>query len=115
MSGHKFKPVLIGKLQKPKALNNVDTPTLPVYYYGQKNAVMDQDICYHWFSNCLIPEIEYKFGKNAHVHLLLDNCKGHPRDLNNISPLVQVHYLPPNTSSVLQPMDQCCYRLAPYR
>ena len=106
MCGHKFKPVVIGKLQNPKALKNVDPATLPVHYYGQQNAVMDQQICYHWFTNCLIPEIEYKFGQNAHVHLLLDNFKGHPCDLSNISPLVQVSYLPPNTSSTLQPMDQ---------
>ena len=41
-----------------------------------------------------------------YVHLLLDNFKGHPRDLSNISPLVQVYYLPPNTYSILQPMYQ---------
>ena len=42
MCGHKFKPVVIGKLQNPKALKNVDPSTLPVHYYEQENAVMDQ-------------------------------------------------------------------------
>ena len=39
-----------------------------------------------------------------HVLLLLDNAGGHPVDLYHEG--VQIEFLPPNTTSLLQPMDQ---------
>ena len=38
--------------------------------------------------------------------MLLDNALGHPIHLNEFHPNVKVVYLPPNTTSQLQPMDQ---------
>ena len=35
----------------------------------------------------------------------MDNCRAHP-DLNSIDPNVQIRFLPANTTSVIQPMDQ---------
>jgi hypothetical protein len=41
------------------------------------------------------------------IILLLDYAPGHPRTLDDLNPNVRVIFLPPNTTSLLQPMDQC--------
>ena len=38
--------------------------------------------------------------------LLLDNAPGHPPHLDDFHPDVKVVYLPPNTTSLIQPMGQ---------
>ena len=38
--------------------------------------------------------------------LLLDNCTAHPDELMTANPDVEVLFLPPNTTSLIQPMDQ---------
>ena len=42
------------------------------------------------------------------IHLLLDNAPSHPsaEELNEIDPNCRVMYLPPNITSLVQPMDQ---------
>ena len=42
------------------------------------------------------------------IHLLLDNAPSHPsaEELNKIDPNCRVMYLPPNITSLVQPMDQ---------
>ena len=49
---------------------------------------------------CLIKGLPFK------VLLVLDNAPGHPANLNDFHSNVRVVYLPPNTISLLQPMDQ---------
>ena len=41
------------------------------------------------------------------ILLLLDNCTAHP-NLSHINPNVKTVMLPPNTTSLIQPMDQGC-------
>ena len=43
-------------------------------------------------------------GMEFHVLLLVDNAGGHPVELDHEG--VQIEFLPPNTTSLLQPMDQ---------
>ena len=38
--------------------------------------------------------------------LLLNNAPGHSQELNNIDPRITVMFIPPNTSSLLPPLDQ---------
>ncbi|GBP89339.1 Tigger transposable element-derived protein 1 [Eumeta japonica] len=38
--------------------------------------------------------------------LVLDNAPGHPRELETMHPNIKVTFLPPNTTALLQPMDQ---------
>jgi len=40
------------------------------------------------------------------VLLLIDNCKSHAESLQDVHPDVEVMFLPPNTTSLIQPMDQ---------
>lgn len=36
----------------------------------------------------------------------MDNAPGHPRELEAMHPNIKVTFLPPNTTALLQPMDQ---------
>ncbi|GFU44881.1 HTH CENPB-type domain-containing protein [Nephila pilipes] len=51
-----------------------------------------------WKNTSVIKRMEF------HVFLLTDNAGGHPVDLYHEG--VQIKFLPPNTASLLQPMDQ---------
>ena len=62
-----------------------------------------------WFDRCFVPEVtEYleSQGLPNKVILLLDNATGHPGDLSSADLNVEVMFLPPNTTSLIQPMDQ---------
>ncbi|XP_053561440.1 tigger transposable element-derived protein 1-like [Bombina bombina] len=76
----KLKPLFIYRFQNPRALKNYVKTRLPV----------------HWRAN-----------KKAWILLLVDNAPGHPRTLDELNPNIRVEFLPPNTTSLLQPMDQC--------
>jgi hypothetical protein len=60
-----------------------------------------------WFFNCFIPEVK-AYLKDIYldfkVLLLVDNTAGHPKDLYH--PNLNVIFLPPNTTSLIQPIDQ---------
>ncbi|XP_045137188.1 tigger transposable element-derived protein 1-like [Portunus trituberculatus] len=53
----------------------------------------------------LKPLVVYQ-AENPRVLLVLDNAHGHPAHLGDFNPNVKVVYLPPNTTALLQPMDQ---------
>ena len=64
-----------------------------------------------WFTENFIPEVKAYCGRKKipfKILLLLDNCTAHP-DLSHIDPNVKVMFLPPNTTSLIQPMDQGLY------
>jgi hypothetical protein len=43
--------------------------------------------------------------KNRRVLVIVDNCPSHPKDLVEKLKNIDLHFLPPNTTSHLQPMD----------
>lgn len=62
-----------------------------------------------WFHNHFVPEVEkylQKRGLEFKVLLLTDNHPGHLEPLKFAYPKIQVEFLPPNTTSVLQSIDQ---------
>ena len=70
---------------------------------------MTQALFEDWFINCFIPQVkEYCLEKRIpfKILLILDNAPGHPPHLADLHPDVKVFFLPPNTTSILQPMDQ---------
>ncbi|XP_018801307.1 PREDICTED: tigger transposable element-derived protein 4-like [Bactrocera latifrons] len=78
----KRKLLVIGKYNNPRCFKNVKT--LPVDYCANNKSWMTSQT-------------------NTKMLLLVDNCPAHPQvRLHNI----KLHFLPLNTTSALQPMDQ---------
>lgn len=101
------KPMLVYKSANPRALKGVDKTTLPVYWRANQKAWVTEEVFKGWFNNCFAPELEkYLKKKNLDfkVLLLLDNAPGHPQNLTH--PNIKIMFFPPNTTSLLQPMDQ---------
>ncbi|XP_047481615.1 tigger transposable element-derived protein 1-like [Penaeus chinensis] len=60
-----------------------------------------------WFKQCFIPEVKRHLrgkGLDFKVLLLADNAGGHADDLSY--DVVQIEFLQPNTTPLIQPMDQ---------
>lgn len=104
--GYKFKLLVIGKAKRPMALRKVDMSKLPVHYANNQSAWMTEVIMTDWFTRHLIPEIKEVYGETK-VIVTMDNCSAHPVALKNLDSNIEVEFLPPNTTSIIQPMDQC--------
>ena len=105
----RMKPLLIYQSENPRALKNVVKDTLPVIWKSSKKAWMTKFIFKEWFTKYLCPAIErYLKQKNLSQKalILLDNAPSHPDDLKELHPHFKVEFLPANTTSILQPMDQ---------
>ena len=110
---HRLVPMVVGKAKKPRALKNLSLP--PCHYTGNKTAWFTQEIFIKWFHEKFVPEV-IKFQRevlgisreNVKAILLLDNAPAHPaeRALVGLDGRIKVIYLPPNTTSLIQPMDQ---------
>jgi hypothetical protein len=99
---HKLDPLIIGKFKKPRCFTNVNLNNLSMTYRNNTKAWMLTTVFQDWLQE-FDREIASKYG-DQRVLLLLDNCPSHKIDglvLSN----VDVHFLPPNTTSKLQPMD----------
>ncbi|XP_051158119.1 jerky protein homolog-like [Leptopilina boulardi] len=103
--------LVIGKSERPRCFNNNYTTSLPVTYTHQASAWMNAKIFFSWYKDQFIPLVQamqvqtQKYGK---VLLLLDNANCHPPKeiLNNVNENFKVEFLPPNVTSLIQPMDQ---------
>ncbi|GLV40948.1 hypothetical protein CBL_08522 [Carabus blaptoides fortunei] len=101
------KPFLVQKLLNPRALKGVNKNTLPVHWKANSKAWVTGNLFREWFLESFVPEVEnYLKEKNLgfKVLLLLDNAPGHQKDLSH--PNIQVEFLPPNTTFLIQPLDQ---------
>ena len=92
----KLDPIVINKSLNPRCFKAIDVSKLPVHFHANAKAWMTGGI----FANCLKAFNLKMIGRK--VLLLLDNATSHVNlELSN----VQIHFLPPNTTSHLQPMD----------
>lgn len=91
----KRKLLIIGKSKAPRCFKNCGE--LPVDYHANSNAWMTSEIYTTWLRSW-DKELKRK------ILVLVDNCPAHPKvpGLKNIT----VEFLPPNTTSIIQPMDQ---------
>ena len=105
----KLKPLLVYQSENPRALRGVWKGQLPVIWKSNKKAWVTLVLFEDWFMNHFVPEVErYCNGKGIDfkVLLVLDNAPGHPANLDDFHPNIKVVYLPPNTTALIQPMDQ---------
>ena len=94
----KLRPLAIGRYRTPRCLKGV--PVLPVEYDHSANA---------WMTSTIFTEFLRKFDRRMgaqgrRVLLFMDNCSAHKHSLRLQH--TTVHFLPPNTTSVIQPLDQ---------
>ena len=84
---------------------------LPVQFSGQKNAWMNAKLFHEWFHHSFVPQVRKKLtslGHECKAVLLLDNCSAHPdaEELVSDDGKIFAKFLPPNVTSLIQPMDQ---------
>lgn len=107
---HRFPLLIVGKSIKPRSFKNLNLNALPVQYYAQKNAWMSQDIFQDWFHKMFVPKVKSHLaskGLPQEAMLLMDNAPTHPsRDMKSDDGKITCHFLPANTTSLVQPMDQ---------
>ena len=90
-------PLVIGKAKQPVCFKNAH---IPLKYTSNKNAWMTAEIWREWLFQL---NASMKL-KKRHIILFVDNCSAHKNDqvLSN----VKLEFLPPNTTSLIQPCDQ---------
>jgi len=99
MDGSQKLPLfIIGHAKNPRCFKNVKS--LPVEYTANKRAWMTKEIFEGW-----LKQLDRSFvAERRKVAFVIDNCPAH----GNVSGLEAIHlfFLPPNTTSKTQPMDQ---------
>lgn len=94
----KLKPIVIGKSKNPRCFKRVKF--LPVTYEANSKAWMTSEI---WEKS--IKQLDRQFSrKGRKIALVIDNCSAHSKVANLEA--IELVFLPPNATSVLQPMDQ---------
>ena len=106
----KMKPLVIYKFAKPHSFRNCDMKNLGnCYWFHNSTGYMTAALSIQWFDNHFVPDARAycKLKKIPFkVVLFLDNAPGHAKFLVGRHPSVEVVFLPPNTTSKLQPLDQ---------
>ena len=96
--GQKLPIFIIGKANKPRCLKNLKH--LPCRYRGQKKSWMDSDLFEEW-----VREQDKKFVcEDRKILLIVDNCPAHSQ-IGGLK-AIEMCFLPPDTTSITQPMDQ---------
>ncbi|KAK3888476.1 hypothetical protein Pcinc_007470 [Petrolisthes cinctipes] len=104
-----MKPLVIYKYKRPRAYKGCDMNKLNVYWEQTKKGYMSTELSRKWFDECFVKDAKkYCQKKNVafKVVLFLDNAPSHAKFLVGRHPAVEVVFLPPNTTSKIQPLDQ---------
>jgi hypothetical protein len=98
----KIKPMVIGKWAQPRCFKGIKN--LPCRYEHNAKAWMTSGLFAQW-----LRAFDARIGgKNRKVVSFVDNCPAHPKiDLGN----TELVFLPPNATSILQPLDQGTIKL----
>ena len=98
-----------------RCLHHMCLHTMPVIYMHSRNAWMIASIFEEWFHHHFVPVVKQHLKhKNLKpkVVLLLDNCPAHAPKESVVSRCGKVcaAYLPKNTTSVIQPLNQGTFK-----
>lgn len=108
---HKLPPLVIGKFGKPRYFHHVNMTTLPASNTHSKNAWMTSSIFEDWFHEEFVPKVRRHLRlkkMDSKAILLMDHCPAHPgiESLTSLDKKIKAAFLPKNTTSKLQPLDQ---------
>ena len=96
--GERLPMFAFGKSKNPRCFKGVKR--VPCRYRAQQTSWMSSELFEEW-----VTELDRNFGsKKRKITLIIDNCPAHP-DVPALE-WVELIFLPPNTTSVTQPMDQ---------
>ena len=96
--GERLQMFVIGKANKPRCFKGVRN--LPCRYRAQRKSWMAAELFEEW-----VRELDRKFtAAKRKIALIIDNCTAHPHVEQLAS--IELIFLPPNTTSHTQPMDQ---------
>lgn len=106
---HMLKPLIIHTSLRPRAFRKKSTsPEKEGFHWcANRKAWMTKERFSIWFNEIFVPETRAhmkQLNQAFNVLLLFDNAPGHPKELTH--PNVGVVYLPPNVTSLIQPLDQ---------
>ena len=96
-TGEKLPMFVIGKSVKPRCFKHVKS--LPCRYRAQPKSWMSSFLFHEW-----VKELDSKFEKENRRIVIVGNCPAHP--IVDGLKAIEVVFLPPNTTSKTQPMDQ---------
>ena len=106
-STHKCKLFVIGRYKKSRDFKNLVHP--PVHYDASENAWMTAALFKWWFFHCFVNEVKGHLRQQRLPEdsiLLLDNFRAHPPANELVSGNIFAVFLPPNVTSLIQPMNQ---------
>ncbi|KAG6610408.1 CENP-b protein 1 [Phytophthora cinnamomi] len=94
-----LEPLFIGHAKKPRAFKKKSAQELGfLHYYANKNAWMTTTIFRHWIQKLNVVMAR----QDRKILLLIDNAPSH---IDVQLTYVEVVFLPPNATAVLQPLD----------
>ena len=96
----KLKPLVIARACRPRCFGKTFDPNIYVTYKHNSKAWMTSEIFREWLS-ALDKQMKRK---GRQILLLLDNASCHSAG-GLQTPHVKIHFLPPNTTSHIQPLD----------
>ncbi|XP_043522603.1 jerky protein homolog-like [Frieseomelitta varia] len=106
---HKLPLLFVNKFANPRALKHCKD-TLSVVYKSHPNAWINEDIFREWYNNHFkqcVKERQLQEQREGKVILLVDNFKAHKLEKDELDDgHFVLMFLPPNTSSMIQPMDR---------
>ncbi|XP_050697644.1 tigger transposable element-derived protein 1-like [Eriocheir sinensis] len=111
----KIKPLLVYHSENPRPFkkNGVQKSKLSVMWRANKKAWTTRQFFTEWFVEVFAPAVKtYLIEKNLPLKalLLMDNALAHPpgveEELGKGYKFMEVMFLPPNTTPLIQPMDQ---------
>jgi hypothetical protein len=105
---YKLKPVMVYHSENPCALKGYVKHLLPVHFYSSAKGWLTGSLFIDYMTSKLEGELrEYCAKENLDFKILLivDNAPGHPTIIQDLCEHIQVAFIPPNSTSLIQPMD----------
>ncbi|XP_043826921.1 tigger transposable element-derived protein 1-like [Dromiciops gliroides] len=104
----KLKPVVVYRSANPQALRGIVQASLGVHYRYSKKGWMTGQICIDIFAEFFPVLEDYCKKKNLafKILIIIDNAPSHPLTIAELNPNVKFIFLPPETTSLIQPLGQ---------